>query len=92
MLKLQRVQYSLARVVTYTKRIDHIHHVLHQLHWLPVNYRINYKVATLAYRVYGQQEVKHTYFRQSVTISSNQKSMVILTKYAQRARRQYADS
>jgi len=51
MLKLQRVQNSLARVVTYTKRVEHIHPVLHQLHWLPINYRINYKVATLAYKV-----------------------------------------
>jgi len=50
-LKLQRVQYSLARAVTYTKRVEHIHPVLHQLHWLPMNYRINYQVATLAYKV-----------------------------------------
>jgi len=51
MLKLQRVQKSLARVVTYMKCIEHIHPVLHQLHWLPINYHINYKVATLAYKV-----------------------------------------
>jgi len=44
MLILKRVQNSLARVVTYTKRVEHIHPVLHQLHWLPINYRINYKV------------------------------------------------
>jgi len=51
MLKLQRVQNSLARVVIYTKRVEHIHPLLHQSHWLPINYRINYKVATLAYKV-----------------------------------------
>jgi hypothetical protein len=67
MSKLQRVQNSLARVVTYTKRAEHIHPVLHQLHWLPVNYRINYKVATLAYK-YCQLEVQHTYFHQSATV------------------------
>jgi len=43
-LKLQRVQNSLARVVSYTNSVEHIHPVLHQLHWLPINYRINYKV------------------------------------------------
>jgi len=53
MLKLQRVQNSLARVVTYTKRVERIHPVLHQLHWFPINYRINYKVATLAYNVWS---------------------------------------
>jgi hypothetical protein len=41
-LKLQRVQNSLARVITYTKRFRHLP-VLHQLHWLPINYCINYK-------------------------------------------------
>lgn len=51
MSKLQRVQNSLARVVTYTNRVEHIHPVLHQLHWLPINYRIDYKVATLAYKL-----------------------------------------
>jgi len=53
MLKLQRVQNSPARVVTYTKRVERIHPVLHQLHWFPINYRINYKVATLAYNVWS---------------------------------------
>lgn len=49
--KLQRTQNALARVVTYTKRSDHVRPVLEQLHWLPVDYRINYKVATLAFKV-----------------------------------------
>jgi len=49
MLKRQTVQNSLARVVTYTKRVEHIHPVRRQLQCLPINYRINYKVATLAY-------------------------------------------
>jgi len=51
MLKLQRAQNSLARLATYTKRVEHAHPVLHQLYWLPINYRINYKVATQAYKV-----------------------------------------
>jgi len=46
--KLQRVQNALARVVTYKKRTDHIRSVLENLHWLPINYRIDYKVASLA--------------------------------------------
>jgi hypothetical protein len=50
-LKLQRVQNSLARVVAQVKRFDHIHPVLHDLHWLPIKYRIDYKVATLTYKI-----------------------------------------
>ena len=49
--KLQRVQNELARVVTYKKRADHIRPVLENLHWLPINYRIDYKVASLVYKV-----------------------------------------
>ena len=38
--KLQRVQNTLARIVTSAKRKDHITPVLHDLHWLPVKKRI----------------------------------------------------
>ena len=48
--KLQRVQNTLARVVTNTRRAEHIHPVLASLHWLPIKYRIDYKVATLGYK------------------------------------------
>jgi len=46
--KLQRIQNSLE---IWKKRTDHMHPVLEQLHWLPVNYLIDYKVATLAFKV-----------------------------------------
>jgi len=49
--KLQHVQNALARVVMYKKRADHIHPMLESLHWLPINYHINYKVASLVYKV-----------------------------------------
>ena len=49
--KLHRVQIALARVVTYTRRAEHIRPVLQHLHWLPIRYRIEYKVATLAFKI-----------------------------------------
>jgi len=49
--KLQRAQNALARVVTYTRRTEHIRPVLQNLHWLPISYRIEYKLATLAYKI-----------------------------------------
>jgi len=49
--QVQKVQNLLVLVVTYIKRAEYIHAVLHQLHWLPINYCINYKVARLSYRV-----------------------------------------
>src|ERR1043165_2742031 len=49
--RLQRVQNTLARVVTSTRKYDHIKPVLHELHWLPVRQRIDYKVKLITHKV-----------------------------------------
>ena len=43
--RLQSVQNAAARLVTGTRRPDHITPVLRQLHWLPVRQRIRFKIA-----------------------------------------------
>ena len=48
--KLQRVQNRLARVVLRAPRFSPSLPLLKQLHWLPVNYRIQFKLSTLTYR------------------------------------------
>ena len=48
--KLQRVQNCLARVVLRAPRFSPSLPLLKQLHWLPVNYRIKFKLSTLTYR------------------------------------------
>ena len=48
--KLQLVQNSLARLVTGTRKFDHITPVLKKLHWLPISSRITYKIATLTHK------------------------------------------
>ena len=48
--KLQRVQNAAARIVTYTNRNEHITPALRTLHWLPVRYRISYKIIVLVWR------------------------------------------
>ena len=48
--KLQRVQNCLARVVLRAPRFSRSLPPLKQLHWLPVNYRIKFKLSTLTYR------------------------------------------
>lgn len=50
LLKLQRVQNYLARVVTGTHKYDHITPVLKSLHWLPVEQRINFKIGVITYK------------------------------------------
>ena len=48
--KLQRVQNCLARVVLRAPRFSPSLPLLKQLHWLPVNYRIKFKLSTFTYR------------------------------------------
>jgi len=45
--RLQSVQNAAARLVTGTRRCDHITPVLRQLHWLPVRQRVDFKLALL---------------------------------------------
>ena len=47
--KLQRIQNSAARLVTRTRLSDHITPLLRDLHWLPVKFRIMYKILLLSY-------------------------------------------
>ena len=48
--KLQRVQNAAARLFTSCKKYDHITPVLRELHWLPVKYRINFKILLLTFK------------------------------------------
>ena len=62
--RLQRVQNSLARVVTRSRRNDHITPILKRLHWLPISYRIQFKIATLTFKM---RETGHSeHFKQIV--------------------------
>ena len=47
--KLQGVQNSLARVVLQMPRRTHVDDLYAQLHWLPVSYCIEYKIALITY-------------------------------------------
>ena len=48
---LQRVQNAAARVVACVGRRDHISPVLQRLHWLPIEYRVKYKIQQLTFEV-----------------------------------------
>jgi len=49
--KLQRVQNNAAQIVLQASRRSHDKPLLHQLHWLPVQQRIAYKLAVLTYKL-----------------------------------------
>ena len=48
--KLQNVQNTAARLITRTSRYNHITPVLKELHWLPVQHRVVYKILTHTYK------------------------------------------
>ena len=50
----QSIQNTAARVVTRTRKFDHITPVLKQLHWLPVRYRIVFKILLLVYKALNE--------------------------------------
>jgi hypothetical protein len=54
---LQRVQNSLARaVVPSTRYTDHITPTLRKLHWLPIDERITFKIASLTYKTLNYKQ------------------------------------
>ena len=54
--RLQKIQNSVARIVTRTSRSSHITPVLKFLHWLPVQYRINFKLCCITHRALSLKE------------------------------------
>ena len=46
----QLLQNRAARILTFTPKYAHISNVLESLHWLPVNFRIEFKVLLLCYK------------------------------------------
>ena len=76
--KLQRIQNSAARLVTFTKRREHITPVLRDLHWLPVLDRIIFKILLLTYKVRHDMapmylcELLHSYVPTRTLRSSSQ--------------------
>ena len=54
-MKLQRIQNAAARLVTGSSRFCHVTPLLYHLHWLPVTYRIKFKILLLTFKcLYGQ--------------------------------------
>ena len=53
--KLQKIQNAAARVILRRRKYDHVTPALEKLHWLPVQYRIFYKILIITYKaLHGQ--------------------------------------
>ena len=70
---LQRVQNIAARILTRTKKYDHITPILQYLHWLPVRERIIFKIMLLTYR--GVNGMASTYIERMLIPYKPQQSL-----------------
>ena len=67
--KLQRVQNAAARLVCSVPRHGHVTPPLINLHWLPIRFRINFKIAMLAFKcIHGQVP---SYLKNLIAIKSS---------------------
>ena len=48
--RLERVQHAAAKLITKSNKYDHVTPLLHELHWLPIEYRIKFKILLLTYK------------------------------------------
>jgi len=48
--KLQTAQNAAARVVTRSRKFDHVTPVLNELHWLPMVQRVQFKLALIVFK------------------------------------------
>ena len=50
--QLQKIQNTAARILAHLPRFSHISATLFDLHWLPIRYRIMFKMSILTYQAY----------------------------------------
>ena len=80
--RLQRVQNTLARVVTGSRPFAHAASLLQSLNWLPIKFRINFKISLLISKVLktGQLSYLHSILSKSVpkrTLRSSQGTLLV---------------
>jgi len=81
--RLQRIQNTAARIITRTRRREHITPALVQLHWLPVNRRVEFKILMHTYRALHDQspvymkDMVHRYTPKRTLRSMDTSSLVV---------------
>ncbi|KAF7710425.1 hypothetical protein C0J45_1613, partial [Silurus meridionalis] len=85
--KLQLVQNAAARVLTRSRKYDHITPILSSLHWLPVKFRIDYKLLLLTYKALNGLTPMYlfsllTCYNPSRSLRSQNSELVVVPKIA----------
>ena len=79
--RLQRVLNCPARVVYQSNKYDHITPLLMELHWLPVEQRINFKILLITYRALNGQAPSYisdllSYYRPARSLRSSTQNLL----------------
>ena len=79
--RLQRVLNCAARVVYQSNKYDHITPLLMELHWLPVQQRINFKILLITYRALNGQAPSYisdllSYYRSARSLRSSTQNLL----------------
>ena len=91
--KLQIVQNSAARLIERLKKHDRISHVREQLHWLPVDARIKFKILNITWKALNDKAPKYlqdllTHSASDLNLRSNNKKLLkiprVCNKYGER--------
>ena len=83
MQPLQRAQNAAARLITGIKQRDHITPAMKQLHWLPINCRIKYKLCLIMHLILTNQSPD--YMKELVSPTAERATRTGLTKFGERA-------
>lgn len=59
--RLQRLQNRAAKLVFRAKKYDHAAHLLRELHWLPVQSRIQFKLLTIIFKCFSDSSKSPAY-------------------------------
>ena len=83
--RLQKIQNHAARMVSRTRKFDHIQPVLQKLHWLPVRARINFKVDLLTYKALNGQAPEYirdllTPYSPARSLRSGDKNLLVIPR------------
>ena len=63
--RIQRIQNSAARIITNSRKYDHITPILQKLHWLRVRQRIYFKILLITYKYINDMAPKLVSIRKS---------------------------
>ena len=84
--KLQHVQNAAVRLLTDSKKYDHISPILEELQWLPVESRIEIKMLILTFKAYhgiGPKYLTDSLVKNTIsrTFRSTNKGLLVVPKY-----------